>query len=153
MAVPRNAGLYGPAVGYGHLEARFEPDSGKTWSALDLVCSSCGAAVDVPCTGPRICPDRMAAARELINSGKLDARGTAEHCAVPEELRSPDTVPARPFNISLTRPPKRGAHPKLTPLQKAEVARRYRAGGISKAELGRQYGVSQSTIAHVISKG
>ncbi len=50
----------------------------------------------------------------MIESGKLQARGTAAVYLIPEEMRRPDTIPARPWNASISQqPPKRGQPPGL----------------------------------------
>jgi hypothetical protein len=41
----------------------------------------------------------------MIESGKLQARGTAAAYLIPEEMRRPDTIPARPWNVSISQQP------------------------------------------------
>jgi hypothetical protein len=44
----------------------------------------------------------------------------------------------------------RGAPPKLTPADKEAIRAQYAAGGITKAAIARERGVSKTTIGHVI---
>lgn len=53
------------------MEPVVPPDSGKTWSALSIPCSRCGAGAGEHCHGTRLCADRMAILRAMIDSGEL----------------------------------------------------------------------------------
>jgi hypothetical protein len=125
----------------------FVPDLGKSWTALDLSCATCGAPVGQACTGPRICSSRMSAALQLARAGDLQARGPASANLVPEELK----VPALPQKACGIAPPQKiGRKPKLGPEQRAEVVRRYRAGGVTYSQLAAAFDVNESTIALVL---
>ncbi|HKD89942.1 MAG TPA: hypothetical protein VKB62_15540 [Streptosporangiaceae bacterium] len=45
-----------------------------------------------------------------------------------------------------------GRHPKLSPSQRDEIVRRYQAGGVTYAELARQYQVADGAIGAIISQ-
>lgn len=56
---------------YGFMEPVVPPDSGRSWSALSIPCSGCGAGAGEHCHGARFCADRMARLREMIGSGEM----------------------------------------------------------------------------------
>jgi hypothetical protein len=53
------------------MEPVVPPDPGRSWSALAIPCSACGADVDVYCPGDKFCPARMVKVRDLARSGQL----------------------------------------------------------------------------------
>lgn len=76
-------------IGYGFMVPVVPPDSGRTWSALSIPCSGCGAGVGEHCHGARFCAGRMA----MIDSAELDGAVIPPRARSCPDRRKPRSQP------------------------------------------------------------
>jgi hypothetical protein len=72
---------------WGWMERSYaEPPIARRWVATDVACSACQASAGEACSGPRVCPERLAMALEMARSGQLpvappDQKAVPSSCA------------------------------------------------------------------------